>query len=508
MPPAVKRQRPTVKSSIAPPKEQATTSISKFTHVSKSIGSNGLEKDVHSRTTCATNTKASALAPSTRKRKAVATVQEESDSSADEAVNLSPPTPKQSSERDILPAKRGRGRPSKKSRATPASLKRGRSPSVSVSESDESTINTDKLFKRLRLESSPSRASSPLTAYTSTTESDADFELGIPSPPSLPSEILDLVHLHAAFLKTLTLHYAHNGSHVPADLRVLRPNVARAWGKKAVCEMDIRTCLGVLNMKTMQPRFFLSNYGRGKVCIEIDETQSCGPLAEKELNDIFRSNIETLWSHFHQQSSTSKIDSFVDSLPKASITICDSVAKASTVIAKGQQRLAELKQGMAAKKLEKDTRVTTAPASTPAQSPLTNPDGSKMSLLDRIRFKQLQKASLPAGLSAAEMERRAALQRVDEVAALIGMLSRASSTGMGRVSFPMPVMLQKLKDSFRMGISKEEGATCVRLIAKEIAPEWVVVVTINGKENVVVETDRQLSKVDVAKRVQSITASN
>lgn len=512
MPAAVKRQRPAAKSKTAPPKQPPTPTISTFTRVSKSVTGSDVKKDVDSTTTSTPrkSTRAAAAAtPASRKRKAVTTI-EDSDSSADEADVSSPSLPSLSTPRELLTPKRGRGRPPKKTRPTPASVKRARSPSLS--DSDQSAHLTDKLFKRLRLESSPSRASSPLTTDTSL----SDVEL---SPaPSLPAEVLRVLDLHASFLKTLTLHYAHNGSHVPADLSVLRPNVARAWGKRAVTEQDIRVCLGVLdsdvNKSAEKSQLSLVDYGRGKICIELDQAQTSGPLNEKRLNETFRSNIETLWA---QRGTLSDAAVFVRGLPKASITVCESVAKAAPVLAKGRTRLAEIKQGIAAKKLEKEAKKTTTTTTTttttsttspsPAtKAPLTNPDGSKMSLLDRIRHKQLQKAAMPAGLTPAEQERRAALQRVDEVAALVGMLSRASALGGGRVSFPMTLMLQKLKDSFRMGISRDEGATCVRLLAREVAPEWVMVVTLAGRENVVVETDRQLSKAEVSRRVQAIVA--
>lgn len=175
------------------------------------------------------------------------------------------------------------------------------------------------------------------------------------------------------------------------------------------------------------------------------------------------------------------------------------------MLAKGQKRLEELKFGIAQKKQEKEAKAQALKKQTQAgaDAPMTNADGSKMSVLDRIRLKSLQKAALPAGLSQAEIERRAALQRAAEVAACLGMLSRAAGQG-GRVSFSMAATLEKLKDSFRMGISKEEGAACVRLLASEVAPEWVRVITINGRENVVLEMDRQLSKADVERRVKGI----
>ncbi|KAK6193779.1 hypothetical protein LQW54_012101 [Pestalotiopsis sp. IQ-011] len=503
MAPAVKRQRPAVKPKLVASKQEDASTINKFARVSKSIGSHDEKTPVVSTRTSAPSpvAKAPISTPSSRKRKATRTVRgDDSDSSADE----SPSTKRKTSEREVLPIKRGRGRPAKKSKPAPISQKRSRSPSVSDSEQS----STDKLFKRLRLESSPSRDSTPVTAATSVAGSEVDSECESSPAPKLPIEVLDLIDLHAALLKTLTIHYAHNGSHVPADLRVLCPNVARAWGKKAVADMDLRICLGVLGSKMPESLFTLSDYGRGKICIEIDQSQFTGLLAEDELNKTFRANIESLWSRHNSNGTTSVPASFVDTLPKASVALCASVSKASAVTSKGQQRLADLKQGMAAKKLEKDTKTTSTVRSLSgsSQSSLTNSDGSKMSLLDRIRFKQMQKAALPAGLSPAEIERHAALQRVDEVAALIAMLSRASSGGMGRISFTMPTMLQKLKDSFRMGISKEDGAVCIRLIGREVAPAWIKVVTINGKENVVVEMDQQLSKAEIARRVQNLTA--
>ncbi|KAG4218456.1 hypothetical protein PC116_g33064 [Phytophthora cactorum] len=86
---------------------------------------------------------------------------------------------------------------------------------------------------------------------------------------------------------------------------------------------------------------------------------------------------------------------------------------------------------------------------------------------------------------------------------MLGMLSRAAGQG-GRVSFTMTATLEKLKDSLRMGVSREEGAACVRLLASEVAPEWVRVVAIAGRENVVLETDRQPSKADVEGRVRGL----
>lgn len=493
MPAAVKRQSASTRSKATPAVKLGSANISSFTRTTKNAGNNDLKKNISPAVKPAV--KLAALTPQSRKRKVVAPTDDD-DSSADETptkkVSLTP-TPSKSVE---TPQKRGRGRPIKKARATPTPLKRGRSPSVS--DSDASSINTDKLFKRLRLASSPLRASSTPTADTSATEYDSEP----PTERGLPSEILSLINLHSSFLKTLTLHYAHNGTNVPVDLRSLCPNIARAWGKKAVTENDIRICLGVENMTASL--LTLSNYGRGKVCLEVDLTKlPGGHLNEKQLNQDYHNKIEQLWHRFSAKGDTDTVR-FINSLPKAPVTICDSVAKAAPVLAKGQKRLEELKQGLAMKKQEKETKPFVAAATANA---LTNPDGSKMGLLDRIRHKQLAKASLPADLSPAELERRAALHRVAEVTSLLGMLSRSSAGGsQGRISFTMPAVLEKLKDSFRMGISREEGAVCIRILAQEVAPEWIRVMTIGERENVVIEASRQLSKAEAERRVQAIVA--
>ncbi|KAK7756016.1 hypothetical protein SLS62_001959 [Diatrype stigma] len=577
---------------VAAPQQSAcpSSNINSFARVSKSIGNSDLKKA--STTTTPTSQKnvrpeATTTTPDSRKRKAAAPI-EDSDSSADDEATPTKPTLSRSALKATAtatatpsPAKRGRGRPPKKARPTPAPApvpepatkpapalalrkKRARSPSPSaVSDSEKSTVDAGALFKRLRIESSPSRCSSPATADTSIAGSDDDDDddcyhsSAAKRNLALPDDLLALIDLHSAFLKTLTLHYAHNGTNVPADLRLVLPNVARAWGKKAVTEADVRVCLGVLNLhapaassaaaaRAGNSLFSLSNYGRGKICVEIDPSHGSGPLDEKKLNGVFRANLTSLWIQHRatnkggrrgggglssDNAAVAATAAFVQTLPKAPITLCESVAKASPVLAKGQRRLEELKHGIALKnqnqsqktKMNQTTTATTTTTTTTNASggedaPMRNADGTKMSLLDRIRHKALQKSLALGGggdaqnLTPAQLARRAALQRAPAVAAVVGMLARASSdagSGNGRVSFTMAALLEKLKDSLRSGISRDEGAACVRRLAAEVAPEWVRVVVLAGRggENVVVEVERQPSKAEVERRVAAIVGA-
>ncbi|RYP49237.1 hypothetical protein DL768_005011 [Monosporascus sp. mg162] len=520
MPTAVKRGRKahgSARPKVAAPQQHTSSGISSFTRVSKSISDADLKKE--STRTPQKSIKLDAITPDSRKRKAIAT--SEGDDSADERPRkLALPartTPK--TVEAPTPVKRGRGRP-KKVRPEPAPLKQARSPSVS--DSEQSTVDAGALFKRLRIESSPSQCSTPLTADTSIAGSDEETDTNnnnkATKPGQLSEDLLALIDLHSSFLKTLTLHYVHNGTNVPADLRILCPNVARAWGKKKVTEADIRVCVGVLGVSGAAGNLFsLSDYGRGKICVEIDASHGSGPLNEKSLNDLFRANLTFLWSQQRRtRGGEPDTTAFMKALPRAPITPCESVAKASPMLAKGQKRLEELKQGMALKKEAKTKPSSSIMTSqknnntnnSSATSTTTNPDGTQMSLLDRIRYRSLQKAaggSSVALLTPEQLERRAALQRAADVASLLAMLGRSEAAqGGGRVSFQMVALLQRLRDSLRSPVSREEGAACVRLLAAEVAPEWVRVVVRGGRENVVLEVDRQLSRAEVEGRIRGL----
>ncbi|KAI2618147.1 hypothetical protein GGR54DRAFT_648644 [Hypoxylon sp. NC1633] len=527
--PAVKQQRRKAvpKSKVTASQQQTSSSISGFARVSKTVIQTDIKKEEQkiSTTTPRKDVTLEAITPGSRKRKVAASV--EDDLSADETPTRPSLLPAESAKAVSRTVKRGRGRPSKKARPEPAQKKRARSPSIS--DSDESAINDGTLFKRLRLESSPFSYSTPLTPETSITDSEADNGLSKPEKTSrLPDDILALIDLHSSLLKTLTLHYAHNGSNVPADLRVLCPSVARAWGKKKVTEADIRICLGVLDLgpntasqtRDNSPLFTLSNYGRGKICIEVDSKQQASgrPLEENKLNDTFRENITTLWSRFTATNNGTEPTTFTSTLPKAAVTLCGSVTKAAPVLSKGQQRLEELKHGIAIKKQEREALKAAAhpisksksnesqPGPDNNDTPMANATAAapKLSLLDRIRLKSLQKSAAAAtNLSPAQLARRAALQRAPDVAALLAMLSRAAAGG-GRVSFTMAATLEKLRDSLRGGISRDEGAACVRLLAREVAAEWIGVVTVAGRENVVLETDREVGRAEVERRVRGL----
>ena len=322
----------------------------------------------------------------------------------------------------------------------------------------------------------------------------------------LPQVLAELASLHRAFMKTVVIHIAHNGPHAPIDIRAIAPNISRAWGKRQVTIEDIRRCIAVQNFPATSgdashtSPFVMTDFGRGRVCVEMDPKITDTSINEGQLGLRFEESLRALCAE-RAVDEMSEVDIpmgslSLDDVPKAPITLCETVLKSNPVLAKGQRALSELKNGIVVKQQQqKDAKDL-------ASNALKN-DGTKMSLLDRIRFKQLAKSQLPLPPSGPELERRAALQRVKDVAAMVSMLSLAKAVP--RQSFTMTAILEKLKDSLRMPISKEEGANCVRLLAREVAPEWIKVVTIGGKETVVVQRSNEPIDMVIQERVGKLS---
>ena len=352
-------------------------------------------------------------------------------------------------------------------------------------------------------EPSPIKIDSPITGSTLGTDE------GAASTAQWPQEFTDLQHMHSSFLTALTLHYAHNGTHTPCDIRQLCPNIARCWGKRAVVLNDIKRILGVLNhaptkssqaqkspSKTLA-KLSLSDYGYNKLCVEIRTVGRPGrmarPLDEVVMNALFTANLEALW----KDADTINIAEFMKSLPVEEVRQCASVSKMSPLLAKGQRRLEELRFGMAVKRqAEEDAKQ--AQIKQEEGDEKENLEGDKMavdtpvkklSLLERLKLKAEEKKNAPPPLSKEELARRAALGRLEEAVAVLTLLSTGTSVGQARVSFTLPTVLGKLKDSSKTPLARSEAETCIRLLCEELAPEWCKIVKMGRGEAIVVSTE-------------------
>ena len=309
----------------------------------------------------------------------------------------------------------------------------------------------------------------------------------------LPDELQDLVNLHSSFLTALSLHYAHNGSMTPADLRNLRPGVERTWRKRRVTTEDVQRIL-VLEQDIGQEGsgpLYLSDYGSGKICVEIADSHHSQkaqrrPINEEALNRTFLQTLTRLWRSHHKTSQNDPAGpkTFIATLPLQSITPCASLSKLTPLLSKGQRRLEDLKAG-AIKAQQKPLHTITAnPPSLPQQNRKV-PTARSLDLFSRLKAKQLHQSTLPSLPSPALLARKSALQRLPEIAPVLESLALFSRkhanddavveifrSKVAHVSFTMPTLVQHLQMSLRNPIGKEEARRCVRLLA-EVAPEWV-----------------------------------
>lgn len=361
--------------------------------------------------------------------------------------------------------------------------------------------------------SSPPLPQSPATALSSPLHvQSADLPHVLNEHPALPDELQDLMALHSAFLTVLSIHCAHSGSLTPADLRILKPNVERAWRKRKVSTNDVRRILAIphpleLNSKdgdlpSYKSPIFLSDYGHGKICIEIEVTSPHHSMKrqlinEEALNDLFAYNLQKKWEIFkfaNAESTSASPTAFISKLPLFPITVCASKTKISPLLAKGQRRLDDLKAG--AIKAQGLTAKPLAPSSSESRnSPQTTTATARSDdLLSRILAKQQRQSTLIPPPSPEVRHLKSALQRLEEIVPVLDILitsaSRTASlklsdpsrsdemeslTPQGTCSFTMATLVQHMQMSLRNPISKEDAARCVRLLAAEVAPGWVSV---------------------------------
>lgn len=330
-------------------------------------------------------------------------------------------------------------------------------------------------------------------------KSAADHELDAAFPPQLA----ELVRLHRIFLKTVVMQMAHSRSNVPLDVRELAPNISSSWRKRQVTVEDVRRCVAIESSTQddgIKSPFIVADYGNGKVCIELRAGYGGGAINEARLCKQFEDNLKSLCMEKATDQMTDVNVTLeglsLAELPQVDLTDMNTGAKTAALLVKGHKALSELKNDMAAKQQEKEAQQQAA------ATPLLNADGTKMSLLDRLRHKELAAANAPCPPTGAELQRRAAMNRVVDVASTISMLSLSNPVSLPRQAFAMAVIVEKLRDSLRVPMAKEEGINCIRLIAKEIAPEWLRIVVIGGWENVVIQRGGEPVSRVIQERVQ------
>ncbi|GIZ42539.1 hypothetical protein CKM354_000580100 [Cercospora kikuchii] len=359
-----------------------------------------------------------------------------------------------------------------------------------------------RLFDNLNIESNARPIPFPLP------RKQLDYDTPPDSPPreteteldlSFPPELEDLQDLHASFLAALSMHYSHNGTSTAPQILLLLPMITKHWRKRNVTQVDLQRILAI--MPAQDREFILEDCGRGGV--RLARVTSRGRIVkraasyidEESLNNIFESALQKMWHQW--QGITAKENRtagrFIDQLPLLEITKSESSQKASALFSRGEQRLAELKAGQAAKVESKN-----AQAETIAQRSTQSVASRSTALLDRIIAKQNLASKLPAGPTKTELERRSALQRIEDIARILSLMCGMKE----RSSFSMQAITQQLQQSLRSPISNIEVWSCLTLMATEITPSFVKVLQSGEVQGVVVTKSGSVALADLRARVQ------
>lgn len=359
----------------------------------------------------------------------------------------------------------------------------------------------------------------------------------------LPDELQDLINLYSSFLTALSLHYAHHGSLTPADVRILRPGIERAWGKRRISNDDVRRILAIAQnlpasehggkLRGYKATFSLSDYGLGKICVEIEEeaknqgVRRC-PINEEILNSEFVANLEAEWSQYASNCDAPSAPSFIALLPLFPITTCASISKIVPLLSKGHRRLEDLKAGAIKAQLSSRLAPRVATGSEAKLAANIAPTKRSDSLLSRIRAKQLHQSMLAPPPSKTTILRKSALQRLEELAPVLEILTSSASRSTfsrslnttthtirisslmdmteqhGTYSFTMPTLIQHLQMSLKNPISKEDAVSCVRLLATEVAPSWVKIKEVGKVVGVTVWRGGRMKREELAGRIEEL----
>ena len=530
MPPATKRRKvsaPTTHSLTAP---VAQRSIQAFGSISKSHVQ-GPAKDVPCKNKTATHGKDVHSSENSKKRKLEPTCNSTITEGSEEAPSLSRQSP---------PIDESSGRPVERPIESPSASIQTRTPRKKA-RLPTAYVETPTKGARSCLESLAFASSSP-----SSNSSSPSYTTHHGTPPSspisaesetrqksefqqLPDELQDLVNLYSSFLTALSLHFAHNGSMTPADLRTIGPGIERVWKRRRVTQHDVQRILAVGRPNgpdgyESAGHLYLSDYGHGKICVEITEhlrlrTVTRRPVNEEVLNTAFLRNLEQRWMCYKTQNPADPSPStFITSLPLLSITACTSLSKLTPLLSKGQRRLEDLKAG-AIKAQQKPLSVTSANATAPPQPTTKHPSTRSTDLFSRLKAKQLHQSTLTLPPSAETLARKSALQRLPEITPVLGSLAffskkhanddAAAADGIGTitspVSFTMPTLVQHLQMSLRNPIAKEEAIRCLKVLA-EMVPEWVGLKEV-GKVFAVTVKGGGLRKDELEKKIRSLLES-
>lgn len=340
----------------------------------------------------------------------------------------------------------------------------------------------------------------------------------VTKPAELPEELLQMRDLYVAFLAAVSLYYSHNGTASPINVKALLPMITSHWKKREATMSDLQQLLAI--ERRADAAFTIEDYGRAGVCLSripfAATTRGRAPtrtatfLDAPELTASFDAALHSLWHDWTLRPSSSAADlsaaACLAALPIPPIALNASARAAAPLFARGQQRLADIKAtaAAAAAQTPSNSKFSTANSSSPTPATLAPaPQLRRSALLDRVLAKQSLLASQPAGPTAEQRARTAALQRCPDVARVLLTLLPSRT---GRATFSLPALAQRVQQSLPPGaaLSPAEAERCLVTLAEEVAPGFVRVVRTGAVAAVVLSGGAAVDVGEVRRRVAGL----
>ncbi|KAF2757691.1 hypothetical protein EJ05DRAFT_397816 [Pseudovirgaria hyperparasitica] len=393
-----------------------------------------------------------------------------------------------------------------------------------------------------------------------------------PCGVELPVELNHLIQLHSSMLSALSLHYAHNGTSAPVDLTSLVPSLTRLYRKRKVTVDDIQICIGQLQSSSecSSPsitKLRLTDYGRGRVCIELDGELTRGSVMDRQIDEdrllkVFEEALKGSWSRWSaaqvqsevaedvssgpespkkrkrtiedasitpqkrrkgtsistkshnitkaksvEVPSSEQVALFIEQLPRAVITLSPSLEALTPSKRRGELLYAELKSnGSRSPSAKLPSTPTKKIKNLPSPSPSPSASSRGSSLLDRIRAKQAAAAASPKKqLSKQELARKAALSRASEVLDIITLIAQEKRRGDSTASMSLSSLVQQVQQSVRTPIGEDEICCVVDTLA-DIAQEYVKIVRTASMRYITINHHCKPSTKLLEERISTATA--
>lgn len=310
----------------------------------------------------------------------------------------------------------------------------------------------------------------------------------------LPPPLQDVVHMFSAFITSTSLFYAHNGSGSPLQLAFVLQNVTKTWKKRAVTEIDIRRLLGVLG----DSNFEIVDNGDGMVCLEQVGSTAPGHFNQPVQRARFEAQLTKLWRNWISKPANKQreMPEFLHQLPLAEIHQGDFALSARAKPSKGQDRLDDLKKG--AVQARSEEKASQRPVVAAEAKTSTGVASRGSSLLDRILAKQSLISSQGSGPTQEEIDRKIALNRIEDIIPVIDVLAGSRP----RVSFSTQTMVSYLQNSLRNPISREEAERCLELMASEVTPGFITMFRSGQVKGIVITRAGRPSNQEVRLRLE------